>query len=112
MMSGTVVFFGHDSYLYACALQSPVRALRSCSLFAGSAQPGVLTACGDALLRTTWLERLAGAAACLWIAIFGVAMDNTLRRLQLEDRALKNKFGKEWDQYAREVRWWLVPGVI
>lgn len=33
-------------------------------------------------------------------------------RPRAEDVHLRGKFGEEWEQYARRVRWWLIPGVI
>lgn len=35
----------------------------------------------------------------------------THRRLGIEDRALQKVFGKEWEAYARRVRWSVLPGI-
>ena len=35
-----------------------------------------------------------------------------VRRARMEDAALKQQFGKEWEAYAARVRWWFVPGLL
>ena len=39
----------------------------------------------------------------VWVGVY---------RAELEDGELRKLFGKEWDVYARKVRWWFVPGVF
>ena len=46
--------------------------------------------------------------AC-WIA-FGIRV--IVRRAELEDRALKKTFGKEWDEWTRKVPYKFIPGVF
>ncbi|KAI0820449.1 hypothetical protein BC628DRAFT_1330429 [Trametes gibbosa] len=40
-----------------------------------------------------------------WLAV-GV------RRARMEDAALREAFGKQWEAYARRVTWWFFPGVL
>jgi len=34
------------------------------------------------------------------------------RRSRIEDRVLKREFGKEWEDWARGVRWMFIPGIF
>ena len=41
-----------------------------------------------------------------WWLVVGV------RRARMEDAALHEAFGKEWEDYSRSVRWWFFPGLL
>lgn len=41
-----------------------------------------------------------------WWLLVGV------RRARMEDAALREAFGKEWEDYSRSVSWWFFPGVL
>jgi len=34
-----------------------------------------------------------------------------LSRMEVEDRALRKRFGREWDEWAGRVRYQVIPGV-
>ncbi|KAI0632517.1 hypothetical protein C8Q77DRAFT_930186 [Trametes polyzona] len=50
----------------------------------------------------------AWAAFAVWYA-WWLAVG--VRRARMEDAALRKEFGREWDEYARRVPWWFVPGL-
>ncbi|KAI0782965.1 hypothetical protein C8Q75DRAFT_795714 [Abortiporus biennis] len=69
---------------------------------------GWITECGvmgsgdlSLFLRMTIFAGLWG----WWLAV-GV------HRAGAEDKELKKLFGKDWDAYAREVKWWFFPGLL
>ncbi|KAM5538584.1 hypothetical protein V8D89_007613 [Ganoderma adspersum] len=41
-----------------------------------------------------------------WWLVVGV------RRARMEDAALREAFGKEWEDYSRSVSWWFFPGLL
>ncbi|KAH9851621.1 hypothetical protein C2E23DRAFT_829947 [Lenzites betulinus] len=59
----------------------------------------------------------SGAQALPWAwAVFAVWyawwLAVGVRRARMEDAALKEAFGKQWEAYARRVHWWFLPGVL
>ena len=40
-----------------------------------------------------------------------IASKGTIDRLRDEDRILRETFGKKWHMWAKEVQYWLIPGV-
>jgi protein-S-isoprenylcysteine O-methyltransferase Ste14 len=32
-------------------------------------------------------------------------------RMKMEDAALKNEFGEDWEEWAKKIPYWLVPGI-
>ncbi|KAG6895811.1 hypothetical protein C0992_012312 [Termitomyces sp. T32_za158] len=59
------------------------------------------------------LGSVAGMALVMGVIVVILkATVGLLRRMPEEDRLLKAKFGKEWEDWARRVPWWLVPGVL
>ncbi|KAF8964771.1 hypothetical protein BDZ97DRAFT_1814404 [Flammula alnicola] len=58
------------------------------------------------------LNTLLGRVAVLGYVVFIVALPLyiVLSRMEKEDRALREHFGKEWDVWAQRVRYCVVPG--
>ncbi|TFK87734.1 hypothetical protein K466DRAFT_565199 [Polyporus arcularius HHB13444] len=60
-------------------------------------------------------SRVGTGLASAW-AVFAVWyvwwMSVGIRRARMEDAALRNEFGREWDAYARRVRAWFFPGLL
>jgi len=44
-----------------------------------------------------------------WLSVYRALL---LTRAPVEDAMLKKEFGKEWDEYATNVRYWFVPGLL
>ena len=58
---------------------------------------------------------LVGRVAWAWIAFavwYAWWLAVGVRRARMEDAALRQEFGKEWDAYARAVPWWFFPGLL
>ncbi|KAI0086883.1 hypothetical protein BDY19DRAFT_313708 [Irpex rosettiformis] len=53
-----------------------------------------------------YLRAIGGAMWWLWWLAVGV------KRCRAEDAELQKTFGKEWEDYANQVRYWFVPGLI
>lgn len=49
--------------------------------------------------------------AALWVVGFGAAGVGLRTRMKKEDTMLKERFGKEWEDWATRVPCWIVPGV-
>ncbi|KAG6893544.1 hypothetical protein C0992_009599, partial [Termitomyces sp. T32_za158] len=47
-----------------------------------------------------------------FIAVCLKSVVGLLRRMPEEDKLMKAEFGKEWEDWARRVPYWLVPGVL
>ncbi|KAI0781759.1 hypothetical protein C8Q75DRAFT_728556 [Abortiporus biennis] len=58
--------------------------------------------------RSGWMRMIQVGLTGFWGWWFFAAV----YRAKAEDKELKKLFGKEWDMYAQEVRWWFLPGVI
>lgn len=72
---------------------------------------------GDVATQTgTGLERawalIAWLFVCLFIANIGYGLWSMAKRVGLEDAELRRRFGKEWEIYARRVRWGMFPGIL
>ena len=51
----------------------------------------------------------------IWVLFtiwFGWWLAVGVRRARMEDAALKQQFGREWEEYAGVVQWWFIPFVI
>jgi len=104
--TGPYAVVRHPSYLGAMMI--------IVGIMAGTSGPGSWFA-GAAMRRAPtpsapWIG-LGGVFACLWAALlaYGVLF---LSRAPTEDAVLKRAFGREWEAYARKVRFWYVPGLI
>lgn len=68
---------------------------------------------GSWVRESTFLDSVGGIIAmATFILLFmlpGPAF--TLSRMSSEDRALRSKFGRKWDEWARRVPYRLIPGV-
>ena len=53
-----------------------------------------------------YLRAIGGAVWWLWWLAVGV------KRCRAEDAELRKTFGKEWEDYANQVRYWFVPGLL
>ena len=60
-------------------------------------------------LWNTMLGRLVVVIYVIHINIFGIII--ALARMSKEDVALKNQFGKKWDDWAKEVPYSIFPGI-
>jgi len=52
------------------------------------------------------------AYALWWTFLYTDAAIFMVRRSFTEDRMLKGEFGKEWDEWAKKVRWNVIPYVL
>lgn len=52
------------------------------------------------------------AVAAVWAAWWAWGVGCATRRSLAEDEEMRKMFGKEWEEYAKKVRWWYIPGVI
>jgi len=65
--------------------------------------------CPEALVR-----QVLGSNVCYmlcgmwWVWLSGVGFS----RVKAEDEEMHQLFGEEWEEYARKVKWWYIPGVI
>lgn len=51
--------------------------------------------------------------AVFWVVFFGTYLCAILvGRMPMEERVIKDMFGKEWERWADGVRWKLIPGVV
>ncbi|KII86593.1 hypothetical protein PLICRDRAFT_55516 [Plicaturopsis crispa FD-325 SS-3] len=58
------------------------------------------------------LETTAGQiVASVWVVAVLSIMGSLFLRMPKEDEMLKKEFGKEWEQWRRDVRYRLIPGV-
>jgi protein-S-isoprenylcysteine O-methyltransferase Ste14 len=81
----------------------------------------MLTSAGITLVELAqgswWTEACVGdtvvgkVVTVIWIAMTALKV-TLLARAPKEDAMLRGHFGKEWDAYAKEVRWWYIPGLI
>lgn len=46
-----------------------------------------------------------------WFAKLSIVFKSTYKRLHIEDQELHKVFGKGWEEYARRVRWRILPGI-
>jgi protein-S-isoprenylcysteine O-methyltransferase Ste14 len=58
---------------------------------------------------STWFGQ---AAALAFALLVGLITSGLLKRMSKEDDALRSTFGLEWDEWAKNVRWQLVPGLF
>ncbi|KZV84702.1 hypothetical protein EXIGLDRAFT_700204 [Exidia glandulosa HHB12029] len=84
-----------------------------------------LTYCAphDGWVRTTWLPLLTsstvspGLRVLVWLVTvmaifpFAIGFPSAYFRPIVEDRMLRERFGKEWDAWAEQVPWKLIPGI-
>ncbi|KAF9010652.1 hypothetical protein BDQ17DRAFT_1234523, partial [Cyathus striatus] len=67
---------------------------------------------GSWIRESGFLSTFFGQAICLlYVMVMMTVTTGLLRRLAKEEEAMKNLFPVEWDQWARNVRYKLVPGV-
>jgi protein-S-isoprenylcysteine O-methyltransferase Ste14 len=66
----------------------------------------------EATVLESWFGYLVGVAVWgVWLAIV-CGMMTVLLRAPTEDAMLKETFGKEWEVYAKRVKYWFIPGII
>ncbi|GBE79099.1 hypothetical protein SCP_0202960 [Sparassis crispa] len=84
---------------------------------------GIMGAFGVALMQMcpgSWLSECmgiwdtrSGTVFCYsWFAILGIVSVQMIRRTGIEDRVLKDEFGKQWEDWAQGAKWRLVPGIF
>jgi len=68
--------------------------------------------------RGSWLREsgILGTAAgkcfiCLLTAVYGVGLVMLPKRMMVEDALLKKSFEKEWEDWARQVPYSVIPGI-
>jgi protein-S-isoprenylcysteine O-methyltransferase Ste14 len=57
----------------------------------------------------TAVGKIAVGAYAVFIVVFPLYL--VLSRMEVEDRALRERFGREWDEWAGRVRYRVIPGV-
>jgi len=55
--------------------------------------------------------RFAKVLAAIYFFLFTLGVFTGIRRVPLEDEMLHNALGEEWESWAKEVKYRLVPGV-
>ena len=70
-----------------------------------------VTAPGSVLYDYLGVDSTRKLTIVLALAVGGVVCV-FIRRAEIEDRVLRKEFGKEWDEWARVVRYKFVPGVL
>jgi protein-S-isoprenylcysteine O-methyltransferase Ste14 len=67
---------------------------------------------GSWMMESGALDTIGGKAALAIYAIYEMAiMGGLLMRAPIEDAALQKKFGEEWNAYARQVPYAVIPGI-
>ncbi|KAI0045956.1 hypothetical protein FA95DRAFT_1560647 [Auriscalpium vulgare] len=67
---------------------------------------------GGLLVELGWLDTQLGRWAMgAWVGVSILATWAVVRRAAVEDAVLKERFGKEWEDWASVVRWRVCPGV-
>ncbi|KAH7913611.1 hypothetical protein BJ138DRAFT_1111265 [Hygrophoropsis aurantiaca] len=96
---GPYAFVRHPSYIGAAIAGTGLAILH--------ASPG-------SFLRVSgWLKLWTGRGlAAVWAVAFFAGIGMVFARTVREDTYLKAHFGNEWDQYARRVRYRLLPGIF
>lgn len=54
---------------------------------------------------------IVSALVGFWLLKTAFVYKSTYNRLQMEDQELHRVFGKTWEEYARRVRWRILPGI-
>ncbi|TFY54206.1 hypothetical protein EVG20_g9805 [Dentipellis fragilis] len=72
---------------------------------------GVLTR-GGGLMESGLLRPGGAPVFAYWAAWWAWAIACATRRAAAEDEEMRRQFGKEWEDYAKRVRWWFVPGLV
>lgn len=72
---------------------------------------------GDGVTRAGTKTEIAWAVFAwffvfMFVANIGYGLWSMAKRVTVEDEALRRRFGKEWEVYAKRVRWGMVPGVF
>lgn len=106
--SGPYKIVRHPSYTgftmlvvgYAWFLYAPGTFMRECLI--GSNFPPTLTT----------QSALGVSYTLCWGVFYADATVFVMRRSFAEDRMLKREFGKEWEEWAKQVRWNIIPYVL
>jgi protein-S-isoprenylcysteine O-methyltransferase Ste14 len=68
---------------------------------------------GSWLFECGWLELLAvKIIAGIMIAFQGWISYTLISRVGVEDKMLQKEFGSKWDEWAKNVPYRLIPGII
>ncbi|KAA1475602.1 hypothetical protein DENSPDRAFT_432724 [Dentipellis sp. KUC8613] len=67
---------------------------------------------GGGLMESGLLRPGGAPVLAYWAAWWAWALACATRRAAAEDEEMRRQFGKEWEDYARRVRWWFVPGLV
>jgi protein-S-isoprenylcysteine O-methyltransferase Ste14 len=59
-------------------------------------------------ISETLLGRIVGS---IWLGVGMLTVLGLVKRMKTEDEMMKAHFGKEWEDWARTVRWRLIPGI-
>ncbi|KAA1477600.1 hypothetical protein DENSPDRAFT_919017 [Dentipellis sp. KUC8613] len=66
-----------------------------------------------AAVGAPWLRTVGGrAAGAVVLGGVGWVMAGFVKRVRIEDALMRGAFGGEWEEWARRVRWRIVPGVF
>ena len=58
-----------------------------------------------------WNTMLGRFLVVIYISMLAVIIVFTLARMSKEDVALRNQFGKKWDDWAKRVSYSIFPGI-
>ncbi|KAG6906377.1 hypothetical protein DXG01_014250 [Tephrocybe rancida] len=64
-------------------------------------------------IRESGILHTAAGKACVgaFTAVYVKLLVSLLQRMPEEDRLMKASFGSEWEEWARRVPYWLIPGI-
>ena len=126
--TGPYAFVRHPSYtgIYLTLLGASIVALAPGSLLRESWLLPLLGSCIDeaipyssafacwcaSLLPTTLNQIIISVLVVFWFLKIWYALRSTNRRMVVEDEELHRAFGKAWEEYAKRVRWRLLPGIF
>ena len=56
-------------------------------------------------------QTIVSLLVAFWFAKLSIVFKSTFKRLEIEDRELHKVFGTTWEEYAKRVRWRMLPGI-
>lgn len=99
--SGPYSFVRHPAYLGSLCLMVGLT-------FVGLTRGGWIIECAVGSHRTGPMFVMQ----CVWMSWWAYTAGVGYTRAVAEDEQMKNKFGEEWEEYAKRVRYWFVPGLV
>ncbi|KAL0954898.1 hypothetical protein HGRIS_003831 [Hohenbuehelia grisea] len=95
--SGPYAFVRHPSYIAAAANHLGVATM--------------LLADGGWIRKCEVTSTPFGTVVLVWLGLLAWTVWSLMRRIKVEDRNLKMRFGRTWEQYAQKVPYKVIPGL-